>query len=383
MKINPSTQTSKPVAKRNVAAADKGPSDGFTPGERVDRLISDIQSGKVKYSPEIQAKIRPQELTLGDFPCHKYILKAGETDNLPTEIVAKGEKSKYKGATTLDSKLTTKENVKDLEKRNEAIADSINGLYAQKTESLMVLLEGDNAAGKDGMVKHVFTINPMTTNGQVAFKGANEEERKHEPNWRIMKNLAGPGQIMFHNRSHYGDVVFAAKTPEDKAQRLAEIKELEYGLTMGLPMTAEGRIALPDQKGNVDPAAIQRPPMRFIKVLLGVSKEEQALRLAERLEDDAKVYKVTAADLEGHPKHAEIQGGFADAMAAGSSEFAPTYYLPNDNKVTGWRKLAEIADRVLDDMAPVPPGNKDGMSLEDRQTAAQALRKEAEKKLRG
>jgi polyphosphate kinase 2 (PPK2 family) len=383
MKINPSTQTSKPVAKRNVAAADKGPSDGFTPGERVDRLISDIQTGKVKYSPEIQAKIRPQELTLGDFPCHKYILKAGETDNLPTEIVAKGEKSKYKGATTLDSKLTTKENVKDLEKRNEAIADSINGLYAQKTESLMVLLEGDNAAGKDGMVKHVFTINPMTTNGQVAFKGANEEERKHEPNWRIMKNLAGPGQIMFHNRSHYGDVVFAAKTPEDKARRLAEIKELEYGLTMGLPMTAEGRIALPDQKGNVDPAAIQRPPMRFIKVLLGVSKEEQALRLAERLEDDAKVYKVTAADLEGHPKHAEIQGGFADAMAAGSSEFAPTYYLPNDNKVTGWRKLAEIADRVLDDMAPVPPGNKDGMSLEDRQTAAQALRKEAEKKLRG
>lgn len=383
MKINPSTQTSKPVAKRNVAAADKGPSDGFTPGERVDRLISDIQTGKVKYSPEIQAKIRPQELTLGDFPCHKYILKAGETENLPTEIVAKGEKSKYKGATTLDSKLTTKENVKDLEKRNEAIADRINGLYAQKTESLMVLLEGDNAAGKDGMVKHVFTINPMTTNGQVAFKGANEEERRHEPNWRIMKNLAGPGQIMFHNRSHYGDVVFAAKTPEDKARRLAEIKELEYGLTMGLPMTAEGRIALPDPKGNVDPAAIQRPPMRFIKVLLGVSKEEQALRLAERLEDDAKVYKVTAADLEGHPKHAEIQGGFADAMAAGSSEFAPTYYLPNDNKVTGWRKLAEIADRVLDDMAPVPPGNKDGMSLEDRQTAAQALRKEAEKKLRG
>ncbi|MBN9419799.1 MAG: hypothetical protein J0I12_30360 [Candidatus Eremiobacteraeota bacterium] len=382
MKINPTTQTSKPVAKRNVAAADKGPSETFTPGERVDQLISDLQSGKVKYSPEIQAKIRPQELTLSDFPCQKYILKAGETDNLPTEIVAKGEKSKYKGATTLDSKLTTKENIKDLEKRNEAIADNINGLYAQKTESLMVLLEGDNAAGKDGMVKHVFTINPMTTNGQVAFKGANEEERKHEPNWRIMKNLAGPGQIMFHNRSHYGDVVFAAKTPEDKAKRLADIKELEYGLTMGLPMTAEGRIALPDKQGNVDPSAVQRPPMRFIKVLLGVSQEEQAMRLADRLEDDAKVYKVTAADLEGHPKHAEVQGGFADAMAAGSTDFAPTYYLPNDNKVTGWRKLAEIADRVLEDMAPEPPGNKDGMSMEDRQAAAKALRQEAEKKLR-
>lgn len=382
MKINHATQTSKPVARRNTQAANSGPSETFTPGERVDKLISDIQSGKIRYSPEITSRTRQQELTLSDFPCHKYILKAGETDDLPTEIVAKGEKSKYKGATTVDSNLSTKENIKDLEKRNEAIADSINELYAQKTESLMVLLEGDNAAGKDGMVKHVFTINPMTTNGQVAFKGANEEERKHEPNWRIMKNLAGPGQIMFHNRSHYGDVVFAAKTPEDKARRLADIKELEYGLTMGLPMTAEGRIALPDKKGNVDPGSIQRPPMRFIKVLLGVSQEEQAMRLADRLEDDAKVYKVTAADLEGHPRHGEVQGGFADAMAAGSSEFAPTYYLPNDNKVTGWRKLAEIADRVLEDMAPQPPGSKDGMSLEDRHAAAKALRKEAEKKLR-
>lgn len=382
MKINHSTQTSKPVSRRNLSAAGKAPSESFTPGERVDKLISDIQSGKIKYAPEIQAKVRQQELTLSDFPCQKYILRAGQTGDLPTEIVARGEKSKYKGATTLDSKLTLKENIKDLEKRNEAIADSINELYAQKTESLMVLLEGDNAAGKDGMVKHVFTINPMTTNGQVAFKGANEEERKHEPNWRIMKNLAGPGQIMFHNRSHYGDVVFAAKTPEDKARRLAEIKELEYGLTMGLPMTAEGRIALPDQKGNIDPGAIQRPPMRFIKVLLGVSQEEQAMRLADRLEDDAKVYKVTAADLEGHPKHAEVQGGFAEAMAAASTDFAPSYYLPNDTKITGWRKLAEIADRVLEDMAPQPPGSKDGMSLEDRQAAAKQLRQAAEKKLR-
>ena len=382
MKINPkSTQPTKSGTTRR-AAAEKGPSESFTPGERVDSLISDLKSGKIKYAPEIQAKVRQQELTLGDFPCQKYILKAGETDDLPTEIVAKGEKSKWKGATTVDSKLTEKENLKDLQKRNESISDHMNELYAQHGESLMVLLEGDNAAGKDGMVKHVFTINPMTTNGQIAFKGAKGEEAQHEPNWRIMKNLAGPGQIMFHNRSHYGDVVFAAKTPEDKAARLADIKELEYGLTMGLPMTPEGHIALPDKKGNVDPSSIQRPPMRFIKVLLGVSQEEQAVRLADRLEDDTKVYKVTQADLDGHPKHAEVQGGFAEAMAANSTDFAPTYYLPNDNKVTGWRKLAEIADKVLEDMAPVPPGNKEGMSVEDRKAAAKALRQEVEKRLR-
>jgi len=370
-------------AKRNAPAKGAGVADSFSAGERVDQLISDIQSGKVKYAPEIAARIRPQELTLSDFPCHKYIITAGQTDELPTEIVAKGEKPRYRDSITQKSKLTEKENLKDLKARNASIAEGMNELYAQHTESLMVLMEGDNAAGKDGMIKHVFTINPMTTNGQIAFKGASPEERQHDPNWRIMKNLAGPGQIMFHNRSHYGDVVFAAKTPEDKARRTAEIKELEYGITMGLPMTAEGRIALPDKKGNVDPSAIQRPPMRFIKVLLGTSSEEQAVRLADRLEDDAKLYKITQADLDGHPKHAEVQGGFAEAMAAGSTEYAPTYYLPNDNKTTGWRKMAQITDEILQNMDPKPPGSKDGMTLETRQAAAKQLREEAEKRLRG
>lgn len=369
--------------KRSPSAKEVTANDSFEPAERVDKLISDIQSGKVKYAPEIAAKIRPQELTLANFPCHKYIIKPGQTDDLPTEIVAKGDKPRYKDSVTQKSKLTEKENIKDLKERNAAIAEGINELYVQHTESLMVLMEGDNAAGKDGMIKHVFTINPMTTNGQIAFKGASPEERQHDPNWRIMKNLAGPGQIMFHNRSHYGDVVFAAKTPEEKAKRTADIKELEYGLTMGLPMTLEGRIALPDKKGNVDPTAIQRPPMRFIKVLLGTSAEEQAVRLADRLEDESKLYKVTQADLDGHPKHAEVQGGFAEAMAAGSTEYAPTYYIPNDNKTTGWRKMAQITDEILQNMEPTPPGSKDGMAPDARQAAARLLREEAESRLRG
>lgn len=377
-----SVQSTRPARRSAAAEVSSEPREAFTPTQQVDQLIADLQSGKVRYAPEIQAKTRQTPLQLSNFPCKKYMIQAGQTDELPTEITFKGEKSKWKGATTVSSKLSEKETAKDLKQRLGSISSQMNTLYAQHGESLMVLLEGDNAAGKDGMVKHVFSLNPMTTNGQVAFKGASAEERQHDPNWRIMKNLAGPGQVMFHNRSHYGDVVFAAKTPEDKARRLAGIKELEYGLTMGLPMTPEGHIALPDAEGKVDPSAIQRPPMRFIKILLGVSAEEQAVRLADRLETDAKVYKVTNADLEGHPHHTEIQGSFAQAMAAGSSDFAPTYYLPNDNKLSGQRKFAEIADRILTDMAPTPPGNRDGMTAEQRLAAAQSLRQEVAGKLR-
>ena len=352
------------------------------PMDRVDRLIDNLQNGKIEYSEEIQARIRPKPLSLGSFPCHKYIIQADpglDSRELPTEIVADGEKPTYRRSVTVDSNLTLEQTEADLAERVGSIRDQMNELYAQKGESLMVLLEGDNAAGKDGMVKHVFHLNPMTTRGQVAFKAATPEEAKHDPNWRIMQNLTGPGQIMFHNRSHYGDVVFAARTEEAKEQRLADIKELEYGLTMGLPMTPEGRIALPDGEGKVDPSAIQRPPMRFIKVLLGISKEEQAARLAERLLNDDKVYKVSQADLDGRAKHDDIQTDFARAMAATSTPWAPTYYLPNDNKLAGRRKLAEIADEVLQDMEPTPAPNKDGMTLAERKRLARELLKEVEK----
>lgn len=352
------------------------------PTDRVDRLIDDLQSGKIRYADEIASKVRQQPLSLGNFPCHKYIINADsqlDSRQLPTEIVAKGEKPTYRRSITVDSNLTLTQNEADLAERVESIREQMNELYAQKGESLMVLLEGDNAAGKDGMVKHVFHLNPMTTRGQVAFKAATPEEASHDPNWRVMQNLTGPGQIMFHNRSHYGDVVFAARGEQAKQQRLAEIKELEYGLTMGLPMTPEGRIALPDSRGQVDPSSIQRPPMRFIKVLIGISKEEQAARLAERLLNDDKVYKVSAADLEGRARHDEIQTDFARAMAANSTPWAPTYYLPNDTKLTGRRKLAEIADEILEDIDPTPAPNRDGMSLTQRKKLARELLKEVEK----
>lgn len=374
---------------KRARAQSHEPKDSCTLGQasdpigRVDKLIADIQGGKVKWSAEIQSKVRKQKLTLKNFPSQKYMLKPSETPidgrSLPTEIVADGEKPSYRKSITVDSKLTEKETEKDLKNRVESIHDQMDDLYAQRTESLMVLLEGDNAAGKDGVVNHVFSISPMTTTGQVAFKGANAEERKHEPNWRIMKNLAGPGQIMFHNRSHYGDIVFATKTEQERNQRIADTRELEFGLTMGLPMTPEGHIALPDKRGNIDPSAIQRPPMRFIKVLIGVSEPEQAARFADRLEDDAKVYKITKADLEGHVNHYKVQGDFANAMAENSTPWAPAYYIPNDTKITGWRKVAQIADEILQDMDPSPPTvNKDGMTRRERERAAEKLREKAD-----
>jgi polyphosphate kinase 2 (PPK2 family) len=276
----------------------------------------------------------------------------------------------------IESKLDKKETEHALKEAVKAIHHQSDELYAQHGESLMVLLEGDNADGKDGMLKHVFQLNPQTTSGTHAFKAASGDEKKHEANWRIMQNLPGPGQIGFHNRSAYGDVVFAAKTEAEKAQREADIKEMEYGLTMGLPMTAEGHIALPDSHGRVDPSSIQRPPMRFIKVLLNVSTPEQAARLAARLTDEHKLYKESQADIDGHPQHNAVQSDFANAMAADSTPWAPTYVIPNDNKETGWRKMAQITEKVLDDIDPKRPPYQGNLDATQREAAARPLRAE-------
>lgn len=349
------------------------------PIDRVDRLIHDIRSGTIHYAPEIARNIRKHALTLGHFPCQKYILhpSAREIDarDLPTEIVARGEKPRYKNSVTIQSKLTAKQNRENLRQRMKSINSWTNELQRQRTESIMVLIEGDNADGKDGMLKHVFRLSPLTTTGVRAFKAASGVEKRHKPNWRIMRSLCGPGQIGFHNRTAYGDVVFASPTPARKAQRIADIKEMEFGLTMGLPMTPEGRIALPDAKGRVDPSAIQRPPMRFIKVLLGLSMPEQAARLAARLMDESKLDKESPADVQGHPDHLIVQSGYANAMAATSTPWAPTYYIPNDNKPLGWRKMSQIVDGVLADMNPQRPHAR--LSAKERARVAQPLLEEA------
>lgn len=379
-RVSGASEQAVPVKRKakSKLSADAAPRDGFEPTARVDKLISDLQAGKIKYAPEIAARIRPNELTLRNFPCKKYIIDGKDPHALATEIVPRGDKARYKGAVTEDSKLSAKENVKDLEKRRSSLHNSANELFAQHTESLLVLLDGDNAAGKDGMIKHVFEINPQATVGQHSFKGATADEKAHGNNYRFMNELPGAGQIGFHNRSAYGDVVFAAKTPEEKKARLAEIKEMEYGLTMGLPMMPDGSIALPDKVGNVDPTAVQRPPMRFIKVLVSSSSAEQAARLVDRLSNPGKMYKAGKADIDGHPNHDAVQSGFAEAMAAGSTSWAPTYFVPNDNKVTGFRKFAQIADGVLQDMDPQRPAYKGDLDEAGRKSTIDRLQAEVD-----
>ena len=339
--------------RRTTAIADRSQAASADPIAQIDSLIADLQAGKIQYAPEIQSRIRQAPLTLKDFPCQKYMLH--DANNLPTEIVPRKEVPIYREHQHVEGKLTFGETKDDLKARKKSIPDLLETLYAQGSESMLVMVDGDNAAGKDGLYKNTLRIDPLNTQGAHPMKAPKGEALKHHPEWRIMEVLPEPGQITLLNRSHYGDVVFAAKTADGKRARTAEIIETEYGLTMGLPMTSEGKIALPNAKGQVDPSAIQRPPMRLIKVLPAVSDAEQAHRLGERLAPGGKRYKANHGDVAGHPDHSPIQHAYAEAMVAASRPWAPAYVVPNDLKLAGQRKFAQILDETLQNIDPHVP----------------------------
>ena len=202
-------------------------------------------------------------------------------------------------------------------------------LYADDRYAVLVVLQAMDAAGKDGTVKHVMSgMNPAGC--QVySFKKPTAEELDHTFLWRLQRCLPERGRIGIFNRSHYEDVLVVKVHPE------------------WLPV---GR--LPPGKVNDkvwaarydDINAFERHLVRngtvVLKFFLHVSKKEQKKRLLARLDDPAKHWKFSAADLEERALWGEYMKAYEDALTATSTEWAPWYVIPADAK---WVTRAAVA----------------------------------------
>lgn len=220
----------------------------------------------------------------------------------------------------------TKQDAKDqLAKDIETLAELQAMLYAQDRYSILVIFQAMDAAGKDGTIKHVMSgINPQGC--QVySFKQPSAEELDHDYLWRINRSLPERGRIGIFNRSHYEDVLIAkvhpeivlsAKLPDIKAvgditpnfwkRRYRQINDFERYLT---------------ENGTV-----------VLKFFLNVSKEEQKKRFMERLSDPAKNWKFSSADIKERQFWDEYMEAYADVLTETSTEVAPWYVIPADNK---------------------------------------------------
>lgn len=208
---------------------------------------------------------------------------------------------------------------KDLDKAFAEIDDELEELqeklYANfragnEVGSVLLILQGMDTSGKGGVIRHVVgALDPQGVH-LAAFGAPTEEELRHDFLWRIKKQLPSNGFIGVFDRSHYEDVLIA------RVEELAPLEEIETRYQQIREF----------EKGLVDSGA------HIIKVMLHISKDFQYDNLSERLEREDKFWKYDPSDPDARRKWDEYQEAYQIAIAETSTDEAPWYVIPGDNK---------------------------------------------------
>ena len=238
------------------------------------------------------------------------------------------------------SSLKKSEMKKMLSENVERLAKDQDVLYAQNRYAVLVIFQAMDAAGKDGTVKHVMSgINPQGC--QVySFKQPSPEELDHDYMWRIYKCLPERGRIGIFNRSHYEDVLVVKVHPEIllKAQ-LPGITKIE---DINKSFWEQRYRQINDFERHLSENGIV-----IIKFFLNVSKTEQEARLLSRLEDKTKNWKFSSSDLKERQYWDIYMNAYSDLLTHTSTENAPWYVIPADNK---WFMRYAVGQIICDSM---------------------------------
>jgi len=229
---------------------------------------------------------------------------------------------KLKNASTTPPKGTNKETTKKkLQKLRVELAELQNLMFATSGNSLLVIIQGLDASGKDGAIKNVFNcVNPMGCS-VVSFKKPTEEEANHDFLWRIHRHTPARGTIQIFNRSHYEDVlvqrVHKWVSKDVIESRYKNINNFEQLL----------------QDGGV----------KIIKFYMHVSKEKQMERLQERMTDETKKWKYNENDIKESGLWNDYREAYEDAFEKCNS---PEWnIIPTDKN---WYKEYLIAKKVVE-----------------------------------
>jgi PPK2 family polyphosphate:nucleotide phosphotransferase len=218
----------------------------------------------------------------------------------------------------------------------EAIDALQNTLYAEGKRALLVIIQGIDSSGKDGTVRAVFnTCGPIGVT-VTAFKAPSPEELTHDYLWRIHKACPSKGMIGIFNRSHYEDVLVAKvkkfAAPDVIEQRYDQINNFEKHLS---------------ENGT-----------RVLKFMLNLSKDEQAVRLQDRVSDVTKRWKFNPGDLEDRALWDDYMKAYEVALQRCSTKHAPWHIIPADRNWVRNAAIARIVRETLEDMKPEFPAAK-------------------------
>lgn len=229
-------------------------------------------------------------------------------------------------------------------------------LYAQNRWSVLFVFQAMDGAGKDSAIKHVMRgLDPKST--QVfSFAVPSAEELRHDFMWRCLKNLPERGRIGVFNRSYYEETLVTRVHPE-----LLQKQNLPKSRIT--PRIWKERFE--------DICAIERYLARngtvIRKIYLNVSKAEQRRRFLMRLSDPSKRWKFSVNDVNERLKWKKYMAAYTDAMKSTSSEAAPWYIVPADNKWFTRLVVARIAIEALEslDLSVPEMSRRDHMALRE------------------
>lgn len=218
----------------------------------------------------------------------------------------------------------------DKDKANEKNAETQKQLselqelvFAGRERKVLIVLQGMDASGKDGTIRHVMGgFNPQGTR-VVSYGKPTTPELAHDYLWRIHQQVPGKGEIVVFNRSHYEDVLVVRVhnlVPQAQwKQRYAQINEFERMLV---------------ENGTV-----------LLKFFLHISKDEQRERLQERIEDPTKRWKFQHGDLEERKLWPDYERAYEEALSRCSTAEAPWYIVPANKK---WYRNYVVGRIVID-----------------------------------
>ena len=256
-----------------------------------------------------------------------------------------------------------KENSKDImEDSIKDLADAQELLWAQNSYSILVVLQGMDAAGKDGIIKHVMSgVNPQgcRVNG---FKSPSPEELDHDFLWRCSKVLPERGMIGIFNRSYYEEVLVVKVHPE-------------FLNNQRLPQEDVGKDLWEARYRSIN--EFERHAVRngtiVLKFFLNVSKEEQKKRFFERMANPEKTWKFSPNDVAERQFWDQYMKAYEDALNATSTEWAPWFIIPSDQKWLARSLVAFVLTSTIKSLnLSYPPLSKEYLkAIEDAKAKLQ------------
>ncbi|HEV7125855.1 MAG TPA: PPK2 family polyphosphate kinase [Ktedonobacterales bacterium] len=246
--------------------------------------------------------------------------------------------------------LTKDEGDARLTELHQRLTDLQALLYGAGRQSVLIVLQGLDTAGKDGTIKHVMAqLNPIGCR-VASFKAPTEEELRHDFLWRVHQQTPAHGMMAIFNRSHYEDVLVARVqqlvAPDEWRARYAEINDFERMLA--------------------------RSGTMLLKFFLHISKDEQRKRLLAREQDPAKAWKLSVEDWKDRQHWDAYLAAYEDALGRCGTEWAPWHIVPANHK---WYRNYVVARTIVEQLATREHAWKD--ELEARGKVALATLREA------